>query len=386
MPPRKLAKNGLKKLANSDSSKLKVVDLFAGVGGLSYGFSKNRKFEIVAANEILAPMAEAYRQNHPEVKMYEGDIKDFGRNLIRRDMGILVGEVDLVVGGPPCQAYSTVGKRLLDDPRGQLFQEYFRVLKELKPRAFIFENVKGLISMSGGELLPTIVEKFESLGYAVKWDLLNAADYGVPQTRERVIIVGSIDGDFIFPKQTHGDPESQVFKIGNLLPWLTLGDAIGDLPFIGSGEESFEYSTLPQNDFQKQMRIGAPSKIRDHNAAVHNLDLLRMIHALPEGGSPLDIPQSLRPKSGFPNTYSRLWWGHPSTTVTRNLGTPSSSRCIHPYADRGLTTREGARIQCFPDSYIFHGSRTDKNLQIGNAVPTFLSKALSSQMQKLLSI
>lgn len=384
MPQGTSARHSLKKGALSASSKLKVVDLFAGVGGLSYGFSKNKNFEIVAANEILAPMAEAYRQNHPEVRMYEGDIKDFGRRSIRRDLGILVGEVDLVVGGPPCQAYSTVGKRLLDDPRGQLFQEYFRVLKELKPRAFIFENVKGLISMSGGDLLPTIVEKFESLGYEVKWDLLNAADYGVPQTRERVIIAGSIEGDFVFPKQTHGDPETPDFNGRSLLPWLTLGDAIGDLPFIGSGEESFEYSTLPQNDFQKIMRIGAPSKIRDHNAPIHNRELLKMIHALPEGGSPLDIPKSLRPKSGFPNTYSRLWWGRPSTTVTRNLGTPSSSRCIHPYADRGLTTREGARIQCFPDSYVFHGTRTDKNLQIGNAVPTFLSKALSTQMQKLL--
>ena len=385
MSSRKSAKNSLSKLDSTDISRFKVVDLFAGVGGLSYGFAKNSKFEIVAANEILAPMAAAYRLNHPNVRMYEGDIKDFGRSSIRRDLGILVGEVDLVVGGPPCQAYSTVGKRLLDDPRGQLFQEYFRVLGELKPKAFIFENVKGLISMSGGDLLPTIIEKFESLGYAVEWKLLNAADYGVPQTRERVIIVGSLGGDFSFPKQTHGDPEDQSFRKKNLSPWLTLGDAIGDLPFISSGEESFEYSSSPQNDFQKLMRINSPKNVRDHNAPLHNSTLLRMIQALPEGGSPADIPKSLRPKSGFPNTYSRLWWGRPSTTVTRNLGTPSSSRCVHPYADRGLTTREGARIQCFPDSYLFHGSRTDKNLQIGNAVPTFLSKVLSKQMQNLLS-
>jgi DNA (cytosine-5)-methyltransferase 1 len=317
--------------------------------------------------------------------MYEGDIKDFGRSSIRRDLGILVGEVDLVVGGPPCQAYSTVGKRLLDDPRGQLFQEYFRVLSELKPRAFIFENVKGLISMSGGDLLPTIIDKFESLGYSVNWKLLNAADFGVPQTRERVIITGSLCGNFSFPRETHGDPEDNSLWGKNLSHWVTLGDAIGDLPFISSGDESFEYSSSPQNEFQKLMRFNAPKKIRDHNAPVHNATLLRMIHALPEGGSPADIPKSLRPKSGFPNTYSRLWWGRPSTTVTRNLGTPSSSRCVHPYADRGLTTREGARIQCFPDSYLFHGTRTDKNLQIGNAVPTFLSKVLSKQMQKLLS-
>jgi DNA (cytosine-5)-methyltransferase 1 len=379
-----------KSLASEAASKthtLKVVDLFAGVGGLSFGFSKLNDFEVVAANEILKPMAQAYRLNHPKIEMFEGDIKHFGKIALKSKLGKATPKVDIVVGGPPCQAYSTVGKRLLDDPRGVLFQEYFRILQELKPKVFIFENVKGLISMNSGELIHSIVSLFETLGYRVQFQLLNSANFGVPQLRERVIIVGTKPGvKFDFPKESHRDPEGRATLLNStLLPWRTLGDAIGDLPLIESGEESFDYNSSPQNDFQRLMRRNAPRFLMDHNAPTHNPQLIALMNALPEGGSPRDVPENLRPTSGFPNTYSRLWWHRPSTTVTRNLGTPSSSRCIHPYCARGLTTREGARIQCFPDNYHFYGSRTDKNLQIGNAVPTILSQALAKQMLRSLS-
>ena len=165
-------------------------------------------------------------------------------------------------------------------------------------------------------------------------------------------------------------------------PYVTLSDAIGDLPFIKTGEESFEYFSEPQNDFQKKMRENAPLRLMDHSAPNNNARLVKIMENLPDGGSPMDLPEEMRPKSGFANTYCRLWWNRPSTTITRNLSTPSSSRCIHPRAPRPLTTREGARIQCFPDNYIFYGSRNDKNLQIGNAVPTFLSEVLKEQMKK----
>ena len=364
--------------------KIKIVDLFAGVGGLSYGFAYDDAFEIVAANEIMPNMAKAYQLNHPSVKVYNKDVKDFGISDLEKDFGIRSGDIDLVVGGPPCQAYSTVGKRLVDDPRGKLFQEYYRGLKELSPKAFIFENVKGLLSLRKGELMKNILELFSSLGYFIKYEILNAADYGAPQVRERVFIIGTkLEDGFSFPEPTHYDPKKgeKLFEKGTK-PYVTLSDAIGDLPFIKTGEESFEYFSEPQNDFQKKMRENAPLRLMDHSAPNNNARLVKIMENLPDGGSPMDLPEEMRPKSGFANTYCRLWWNRPSTTITRNLSTPSSSRCIHPRAPRPLTTREGARIQCFPDNYIFYGSRNDKNLQIGNAVPTFLSEVLKEQMKK----
>lgn len=366
----------------SKPKKLKVIDLFSGVGGLSYGFAHDDHFEIIAANEILPNMAKAYSLNHPTAKVYAEDIKDFNIKKIEKDLGIKASEIDIIVGGPPCQAYSTVGKRLIDDPRGKLFQEYYRVLKEFNPKLFLFENVKGLLSMQDGELLKTIISLFESLGYKVKYKLLNAADYGAPQIRERVIIIGSkLKTEFEYPEPTHYNPEEENSLLKNKLkPYLTLEEAISDLPFIRTNEESFKYTSEPKNDFQRLMRKNAPEKLMDHNSPKNNDKLVKMMELLPDGGTPEDLPEHLRPTSGFKNTYCRLWWKRPSTTITRNLSTPSSSRCIHPKAPRPLTTREGARIQCFPDDYQFYGSRGDRNLQIGNAVPTFLSQALSKSI------
>src|SRR4030042_3874011 len=197
------------------SKKLKVIDLFAGVGGLSYGFTHDDNFEIVAANEILPNMAKAYSLNHPTVKIYVEDIKNFGAEKIEKDLKIKATEIDIIVGGPPCQAYSTVGKRLINDPRGKLFQEYYRVLKEFNPKIFLFENVKGLLSMQGGELLETIISLFESLGYKVRYKLLNAANFGAPQIRERVIIIGSkLKTDFCYPEATHYNPDEQASLFG----------------------------------------------------------------------------------------------------------------------------------------------------------------------------
>lgn len=367
-------------------NKFKVLDLFAGVGGLSYGFANDENFEIIAANEILSDMAKAYSLNHPDVKVYNCDIKDFGIYNLNKDLEIRKGDIDLIVGGPPCQAFSTVGKRLIDDPRGKLFQEYYRVLKELEPKIFLFENVKGLLSIQGGQLLKTILFLFESLGYKVKCKVLNSADYGVPQIRERVIIIGTkLDADFKYPKPTHSNEKNNLFE-ENLIPYLTISEAISDLPFIKSNEESFEYSSSPKNEFQKLMRKNAPKKLMDHNSPNNNEKLVKLMEHLPDGGTPLDVPEHLRPSSGFQNTYCRLWWERPAPTITRNLSTPSSSRCIHPKAPRPLTTREGARLQCFPDNYIFFGSRSSKNLQIGNAVPTFLSIALKDSIKEHLKV
>lgn len=374
-----------KQLKVNDTMAYKVIDIFSGVGGLSYGFAHDKSFEIVAANEILKPMAKAYSLNHPTVKMYNCDIKDFGQKNLNADLGIKEGDIDIVVGGPPCQAYSTVGKREEGDERGMLFQQYYRILSELKPKMFVFENVKGLISMQGGKLVRNIISLFESLGYHVDIKLMNAADYGTPQIRERVIIVGNNFGEvFPYPQPTHYNPEDPSSYRKGLKPYVTLGEAIGDLPVIGTNQSGVNYTMEPENDYQRLMRKDAPSKITDHDCSKITPKLVDFMNSLPDGGTPLDAPEELRPTVGFNNFYCRLWWNRPSTTITRNFDTASATRSIHPKQPRPLTRREGARIQGFPDNYMFYGTKKDKNLQIANAVPTFLATAIKDAIKEFL--
>lgn len=362
------------------SKGLKVVDLFAGVGGLSYGFYHDDAFELIAANEILPPMAEAYSLNHPSVYMYQCDIKELTFTRMKRELGLSNGDVDIVIGGPPCQAYSTVGKRLLEDGRGKLFQEYYRLLKEIRPQFFLYENVLGLLSIQGGALIDEIIGLFSSLGYTVCYQVLDAADFGVPQFRKRVIITGTLSSQkFYYPNPTHFDGEDT--GSASKAPYRNVADAISDLPVIESGESSTQYAHPPQSDYQRLMRQNAPAQLADHDSAQNNPRLIKLMRALPEGGSPRDLPPKMRPTSGYGNTYCKLWWDRPATTITRNLGTPSSSRCIHPEAARALTTREGARLQSFPDDFQFFGPRAERNLQVGNAVPPLLSQALAASLK-----
>lgn len=223
--------------------KYTVVDLFAGVGGLSYGFSRNEHYEIILANEMQKDIAKAYTLNHPAVNMLQGDIKDLSEDVLRQAIGNRT--VDVVVGGPPCQSYSTLGKRQMD-ARANLFMEYKRVLCILHPRAFLFENVKGILSMDKGALFEHVRKEFEDIGYSLQYKILNAVDYGVPQLRERVILVGFLgENDFQYPEPTHGE---------GLLPYVTLQDALKDLPVLSCGEESTVYAAPPGNTFLQWVR------------------------------------------------------------------------------------------------------------------------------------
>jgi len=355
--------------------KYNVVDLFAGVGGLSYGFSKLPVFNIIAANEIEKDISIAYSLNHPNVTMMNCDINDLTEERISK---VLCGQkVDLVIGGPPCQSYSTLGKRQMDE-RANLFMQYKRVLRILQPRAFVFENVAGILSMGKGSLFLRVQDEFVKLGYSLKHQVLNAVDYGVPQHRIRVILVGFKGRNpFEFPQRTHGEDEG-------LKPYLTLRDAIGDLPVLKSGQSSNAYMYEPNNDFLKFVRN--TQKLTEHAAPKNGEHLIRIMETLQDGQSKDDLPEDIRPKSGYGNTYAKLWWDKPSTTITRNFACPSSSRCIHPRDSRAMSIREGARLQSFPDNYIFYGSDGMKRLEIGNAVPPLLSKALANQMLTALSI
>lgn len=351
-------------------SRYKIMDLFAGVGGLSYGFSKLPEFEIVAANEIEKDIAVAYTLNHPGVTMMTCDINELTEETLGE--ALKGQQIDIIVGGPPCQSYSTLGKRQMDD-RANLFMQYKRVLNILKPKAFIFENVVGILSMDKGKLFKQIQAEFEELGYTLKHKVLNAVDFGVPQQRERVILVGFRgDNNFEYPEPTHGD---------GLKPHVTLRQAIGDLPVLKSGQSSNRYAYQPDNDFLHFVRATA-KELTEHSAPKNGDHLIRIMEALKDGQCKDDLPEDIRPKSGYGNTYAKLWWDRPSTTITRNFSCPSSSRCIHPRDSRAMSIREGARLQSFPDDYKFYGSDGMKRLEIGNAVPPLLSMAIAKQMVK----
>ena len=366
-------------MKNKPFKTFNVVDLFSGVGGLSYGFSKNDNFRIILANDFDKYATEAYKFNHKNVDVICGDIANLDRQVLKKYIEI---GIDVVVGGPPCQSYSTLGNRLLDE-RADLFKQYRRIISILKPKIFIYENVKGLLSMDKGTLFPKIQKEFMEIGYNLKFKLLNAADYGVPQVRERIILVGTlIENNFSFPEPTH---TNELTLFSDLKPHVTLNDALNDLPKLSSGQISGAYSSEPKNDFQKFVR-GKVGALTEHESPKSNPKMITLMEKLADGGTKLDLPLSIRPKSGYGNTYAKMWWNKPSPTITRNFSCVSSSRCIHPRDSRAMSIREGARLQSFPDDYIFSGPKTKKLLQIGNAVPPLLSISLAKQVLKFLEI
>jgi len=219
-------------------------------------------------------------------------------------------------------------------------------------------------------------KEFEELGYQLKHKILNAVDYGVPQQRERVILVGFLNNNnFEYPSPTHGE---------GLTPYLTLKDALGDLPVLDSGQTNNEYATQANNDFLKFVRMNGTTVLDEHSSPKNGEHLIKIMQTLKDGQSKDDLPEEIRPKSGYGNTYAKLWWNRPSTTITRNFACPSSSRCIHPRDSRAMSIREGARLQSFPDNYKFYGSDGMKRLEIGNAVPPLLSIEIAKAMLKAL--
>ena len=378
---------------------IEVVDLFSGAGGLTFGFQntiKNNKFvsrndfNIRFANEFNHDAAEAFRQNYPRVTMIEEDIANIDEHFLK-SKGISSKRVDLVIGGPPCQSFSTVGKRQYDK-RAKMYREYRRILSFIQPKMFVFENVYGLLTMKNeqnGPIIRNVKESFKDLssfgdvhGYNVYTELLNAKDYGVPQNRERVFLIGvrndlNIEFEWSFPEKcTSENP-------------FNLRDAIGDLPSLGNNDRADQYVEDPQTDYQILMR-GNQDQLFNHVSRNPGQRLQKIMAALKEGQGKNDInrmvedgllDRALYLTSGYRNTYGRLWWDRPSTTITNNLSTPSSLRCIHPSQNRALTAREGARIQSFPDNYKFVGGLQAINTQIGNAVPPILSIHLANRIK-----
>ena len=362
-------------------NQFRALDLFAGAGGLGLGLARVG-FHVVAANEYEQVFCESYALNHPETRVICGDILS---SVIREDIYHTAKGVDLVAGGPPCQGFSTVGSKNESDPRNRLFNAFLEVVAQLRPKAVLFENVSGFRRMYDSRAFNALCDGLAKLNYFVPENncrLLNAVHFGVPQIRLRTFVVAFRDAcDFSFPKPTHAT-EPDMFAGQKA---LTLQDALSDLPVVAMGETASSYAGPPQNEYQRLMRIGVPAAaLMEQDGPNHGLKLMKIMQHVPTGGTVADVPEELRPRSYFANTYSRLWWDKPSTTITRNLGTPSSSRCIHPLADRGLTTREGARLQGFPDAYRFAGNRSEKNLQIGNAVTPILASVVGAAIVQAL--
>lgn len=374
---------------------MRIVDLFSGAGGLTFGFYynlingqfvRNENCDIIFANEFDHAAAEAFRVNFPDVNMIERDIKELQYDEIIP----LIGneEVDLIIGGPPCQSYSTIGRRVYDD-KAKLYNEYYRLLGIIRPRMFLFENVKGLLSMkdeNGNKIIEDIRNKFENIeddfGYHIVYDTLDAVHYGIPQHRERVFIIGirnDLNIEWNFPE---GNDDT-----------ITLQQAISDFPPIASGEEITDYrGYIPQNPYQRLMR-GNAQVLTCHFLATYGDKIQTIMNNVIQGegkdyiNNLVDIGilgEEYRLTSGYKNTYGRLYANQPCTTITNNMSTPSGLRCIHYEQNRALTPREGARIQSFPDWFQFRGNRRQIKTQIGNAVPPLLAIRLASELQRIL--
>ena len=340
------------------SKRVTFIELFAGAGGLSLGLEQ-AGWQCLLASDWWDDAMATYRATHVGTPTWEGDIRALDK---RQLVSLLPSAPQWVVGGPPCQGFSTVGKRQESDPRNGLVREFHRIVSLLRPQGFVLENVLGLKDM---RFTSQVRALFGDLGYTVTNLVLRSADLGVPQLRRRVVFVGHLDQRwFRGPRTTH--PESK---------HVSVIDAIGDLPPLEPGQSKTDYESPPATTYQRKMRAGSTG-LQGHEASKHPKHLVEAISHIPDGGNRTHIPARLQPKAGFHNSYSRLDSSRPAVAVTQNMGKPSGTRCIHPYQHRGLTAREGARLQGFPDTFHFHGGMMSQRLQVANAVPPPLGRAL----------
>lgn len=360
---------------------MKVIDLFSGCGGLSLGFLK-AGYEIVKAVEFDKEIANSYKMNHPEIEMIVDDIRNVdNENVFKKNMA------DVIIGGPPCQGFSMAGARIregfIEDPRNYLFKSYFNIVKCVKPKAFVFENVKGILTMEKGKIFKQILEIFSNKElldgdfYRLYYRVVKASDYGIPQERERVIIIGL--------KNTEKDVESiwaqtkiQVQKeFPTFFDNVTIRDAIGNLP--NETEDGLIYNPHPMTTYQ-QFLASNGTTLTNHNATKHSDLAICRMKRVGNGENFKVLHEDI--KSVHSGSYGRLCWNEHAQTITTRFDTPSGGRFTHPDKNRTITPREAARIQSFPDDFVFLGNRTSICKQIGNAVPPklafFLSKVIDN--------
>lgn len=367
-------------MAGKKRNTFTLIDLFSGCGGMSSGFNR-ADFQTLSAVEIDAEISNTFKKNHPTAKIFNQDIKE----IISTDLLVGQKSVDVIVGGPPCQGFSMAGKRIrnkgefLDDQRNQLFKEFYRVVRELRPKIFIMENVPGILSMNDGAIKDTICDLFQVEGYSTSIKVLLAADYGVPQLRKRAFFIGTslgIDPETLFPDTTHGNKN---------VPYVSIEEAIFDLPFINQGEGIYEtiYDKPPTSAYQKVMRRNS-TRLFNHVAPKHTESVVEILKLIKEGQRMADLPKKFHTKSVHSGAYGRLKRDLPSYTITTRFDTPPVGRVTHPVLNRALTPREAARIQSFDDNFIFLGTKTSIGKQIGNAVPPLLAFAVAKKIHSAL--
>lgn len=360
-----------------------AVDLFSGAGGLSEGL-KNAGFDVRLAVDSDYYSCLVYGENHrvPPICKDIQEIKRF--EYLLKAVDLKKREVDLIAGGPPCQGFSIANKitRSEDNEKNKLVMEFVRIVKEIHPPAFIMENVTGLMSISEGSFINEVISDFEDAGYTLSKEALNAADYGVPQMRNRIFIVGMQHGRYVFPMPSHG-PKSK-----NKKPIVSVRNAIlGDLPELNgsAGERMSAYSAPPQNKFQKHLRLGC-TRIYDHIVTKNNETVKRRISAIPPGASLCDLIESgelaedLIITVDHKSVYRRLSSDLPSVTI----GNFRKAMLIHPAENRLLSLREAARLQSFPDKYRFSRGISHMQQLIGNSVPPLLSKKVALPLKRKL--
>ena len=361
---------------------MKVIDLFAGCGGLSHGFVK-AGFTVKTAVEFDPIIANTYKMNHPDVDVIVDDIKN-----IDSSETFSLGDADIIIGGPPCQGFSMAGARIrngfIDDPRNYLFKHYFNVVKTVKPKVFVMENVKGMLTMQGGKIFREIQSIFsnpellDGCPYQIFYKLVKASEFGIPQKRERLIIIGTTipmaDFETLWEK-TRSQIQSEIPTYFDV---VSVYDAIANLPQVS--KDGVIDNPSPNTAYQSYL-ASEGSYIRNHTKSNHSPTAVKRMMQIKNGENYTALNEEI--KSVHSGSYGRLCWNEQAPTITTRFDTPAGGRFIHPTENRTLSPREAARIQSFSDDFVFYGDKRSISRQIGNAVPPKISYFLARLVKNI---
>ena len=340
-----------------------IIDLFCGSGGLSHGFETSN-YKIIAAVDTWEDALKTYKKNFKDTETFNLDIKEFNKTYLNQILK-QYKKIDGVIGGPPCQGFSTVGTRDVNDRRNSLYLDFFNTVKKINPNFFIIENVSGFLNLSGGVFLKDIIKRFgkSGLGYNISYKLINSSFYGIPQTRKRVFIIGTKNSKFNFPKEFD-------YKVSS-------GEAISDLNFklqLKRNNGVYNYKGAPISKYQKIMRNGS-KKITNHENTAHEQRTVDVISKIKDGGTIHDLEKKFWEIRKYNKTFQRMNSKLPSLTIDTG-----HRNYFHYKANRIPTVRECARLQSFPDKFVFLGSKTSQYQQVGNAVPPLLSRIIAKNL------